>query len=57
MCWWSVPASQVCRLRWRHANARFPAERLVDPSYAEYAAQKLGPFVPENQDSKFAGCR
>jgi len=57
MCWWSVLASQVCRLRWRHANARFPAERLVDPSYAEYAAQKLGPFVPENQDSKFAGCR
>ena len=41
----------------KFTGARFPAGRLVDPSYAEYAAQKLGPFVLENRDSKLAGCR
>ena len=41
----------------KFANARFPADRLVDPSYAEHAAQKLGGFVIENKDSKLAGCR
>jgi NitT/TauT family transport system substrate-binding protein len=41
----------------KFANARFPAGRLVDPSYAEHAAQKLGPFALENSDSKLAGCR
>ncbi len=34
-----------------------PADRLVDTSYADYAAAKLGPFALENQDSKLAGCR
>ena len=41
----------------KFTSARLPAERLVDASYAEYAAQKLGPFVLENADSKLAGCR
>jgi hypothetical protein len=41
----------------KFTSARFPADRLVDASYAEYAAQKLGPFVLENADSKLAGCR
>jgi NitT/TauT family transport system substrate-binding protein len=41
----------------KFTGARLPAERLVDASYAEYAAQKLGPFVLENADSKLAGCR
>ncbi len=41
----------------KFTSARFAADRLVDPSYAEYAAQKLGPFVLENKDSKLAGCR
>jgi NitT/TauT family transport system substrate-binding protein len=39
------------------ARAKFSAERLVDTSYAEFAAQKLGPFVPINKDSKLDGCR
>jgi NitT/TauT family transport system substrate-binding protein len=39
------------------ARAKFPAERLVDTSYAEFAVRKLGPFVPINKDSKLDGCR
>src|SRR6516165_9495776 len=39
------------------ARAKFPAERLVDTSYAELAVQKLGPFIPANKDSKLEGCR
>jgi NitT/TauT family transport system substrate-binding protein len=41
----------------KFGNAHFPAARLADPSYAEYAAAKLGPFVLENQASTLAGCR
>jgi NitT/TauT family transport system substrate-binding protein len=41
----------------KFANADLPADRLVDSSYAEYAAAKLGPFVLENKDSKLEGCR
>jgi NitT/TauT family transport system substrate-binding protein len=41
----------------KFSNAQLPAERLVDTSYADYAVEKLGPFVLENQDSKLAGCR
>jgi hypothetical protein len=41
----------------KFTGARFPADRLVDPGYAEYAAQKLGPFVLEKADSRLAGCR
>jgi NitT/TauT family transport system substrate-binding protein len=40
-----------------YSRAKFPAERLVDASYAEYAVAKLGPFVPANKDSKLEGCR
>ena len=39
------------------ARAKFSAERLVDTSYAEFAVQKLGRFVPANKDSKLDGCR
>jgi NitT/TauT family transport system substrate-binding protein len=39
------------------SRAKFPAERLVDASYADFAAEKLGPFVPANKDSKLDGCR
>jgi NitT/TauT family transport system substrate-binding protein len=38
-------------------SAQFPAERLTDMSYVRNAAQKLGPFVVENKDSKHPGCR
>ena len=41
----------------KFTKAKFPVERLVDNSYAEYAEQKLGPFVLENKDSKLPGCR
>jgi NitT/TauT family transport system substrate-binding protein len=41
----------------KFSTAQLPAERLADTSYAEYAVQRLGPFVLENRDSKLAGCR
>jgi NitT/TauT family transport system substrate-binding protein len=40
-----------------YSRGKFPAERLVDSSYADYAVQKLGPFVLANKDSKLEGCR
>ena len=39
------------------ANRESPLEQLVNTEYVDYAAQKLGPFVVENKDSKLAGCR
>jgi NitT/TauT family transport system substrate-binding protein len=39
------------------SNIEFPADRIVDKSYVEYALQKLGPFVLENKASLLAGCR
>jgi NitT/TauT family transport system substrate-binding protein len=39
------------------SNVQFPAERIVDRSYVDYALAKLGPFVLENKDSKLEGCR
>jgi len=40
-----------------HPALAAPAERLVDASFADYAVQKLGPFVLANKDSKLEGCR
>jgi NitT/TauT family transport system substrate-binding protein len=40
-----------------YARTRFPPERLVDMSYADYAVQKLGPYAPANKESKLEGCR
>jgi NitT/TauT family transport system substrate-binding protein len=40
-----------------YSRAKFPAERLVDASYADFAVQKLGQFVLANKDSKLDGCR
>lgn len=40
-----------------YAHAKFPAERLVDLSYVDFAVQKLGPYIPANKDSKLEGCR
>jgi NitT/TauT family transport system substrate-binding protein len=39
------------------ANMQFPADRLVDTSYADFARAKLGSFVPEKKDSTLPGCR
>jgi NitT/TauT family transport system substrate-binding protein len=44
-------------LKNKFTTAKFPVERLVDYSYADYAQQKLGPFVLENKASKLTGCR
>ena len=38
-------------------NSEFPADRIVDTSYVDYAVSKLGPFELENKASKLAGCR
>jgi len=38
-------------------NVQFPAERLVDTSYMDFAVRKLGAFVLENRDSRLPGCR
>jgi NitT/TauT family transport system substrate-binding protein len=46
---------------WYTANkmstANFPADRVVDSSYADYAVKKLGPFELENKASTLPGCR
>jgi NitT/TauT family transport system substrate-binding protein len=34
-----------------------PESKLLDPSYAEEAAAKLGPFTPTNRASSLKGCR
>lgn len=36
---------------------KFTAAQLIDTSYAEEAAKKLGPFQVMNKDSKLGGCR
>jgi NitT/TauT family transport system substrate-binding protein len=36
---------------------KFPLSRLIDTSYAEYVAHKLGPFTVINKESRLAGCR
>ncbi len=39
------------------STQRFPAERVVDPSFIDKAVQTLGPFQLQNKDSKLPGCR
>jgi NitT/TauT family transport system substrate-binding protein len=39
------------------ANVQFPADRLVDTSYVDFAIRKLGPFAVENKASQLPGCR
>jgi len=48
---------QAWFLKNKMITAQFPAERLVDMSYIQNAAKKLGPFTVENKDSKHPGCR
>ena len=54
-------ASMMDMQAWYGANkmstANFPAERVVDSSFADYAAKKLGPFELENKASTLPGCR
>ena len=39
------------------SSKQFPAERVLDLSFADEAARKLGPFELQNKDSKLPGCR
>jgi NitT/TauT family transport system substrate-binding protein len=39
------------------SSAEFPADRVVDKSYVDYALKKLPPFELENKASKLPGCR
>jgi NitT/TauT family transport system substrate-binding protein len=48
---------QAWFLKSKMSNAEFPADRIVDKSYINYALHKLPPFVLENKESKLAGCR
>lgn len=48
---------QAWFLKSKMSNAEFPADRIVDKSYVDYALGKLPPFVLENKESKLAGCR
>ena len=48
---------QAWYLKNKFTTAEIPAARLVDNSYVDEAAKKLGPFVLEKPDSKLPGCR
>ena len=54
-------ASMMDMQAWYTANkmstANFPADRVVDSSYADYAVKKIGPFELENKASTLPGCR
>jgi NitT/TauT family transport system substrate-binding protein len=54
-------ASMMDMQAWYTANkmstANFPADRVVNSSYADYAVKKLGPFELENKASTLPGCR
>jgi hypothetical protein len=39
------------------SSKQFPAERVLDLSFVDAAAKKLGPFELQNKDSKLPGCR
>jgi NitT/TauT family transport system substrate-binding protein len=47
--------------KWYVANkmttTEFPATRVIDSSYIDYAIQKLGPFKLQHPESKLPGCR
>ena len=53
----SMTDIQAWYLKNKFTTAEIPAARLVDNSYVDEAAKKLGPFALENQDSKLPGCR
>jgi hypothetical protein len=38
-------------------TTEFPATRVIDSSYIDYAIQKLGPFKLQHPESKLPGCR
>lgn len=53
----SVIDMQAWYVKNKFTNKVFPAERVIDNSYVDYADAKLGPFTLENQDSPLQGCR
>jgi NitT/TauT family transport system substrate-binding protein len=48
---------QAWYIKNKFVSVAAPAERLVNLSFVDAAAQKLGPFAVENEESKLAGCR
>ena len=38
-------------------KTKFPAERLIDTQYAEYAEKTLPPFEVTNKSDQLKGCR
>jgi len=48
---------QTWYIKNKYASAASAPERLIDMSYIDAAAQKLGAFAVENADSKLPGCR
>src|SRR5262249_19185525 len=48
---------QAWYVRNRYVSVPAAAERVLDLSYVDAAAQQLPPFVVENADSRLAGCR
>jgi NitT/TauT family transport system substrate-binding protein len=53
----SMADIQAWYLKNKFTTAEIAPERLVDNSYVDEAAQKLGAFVLEKPDSKLPGCR
>jgi NitT/TauT family transport system substrate-binding protein len=53
----SVEDLQAWFLKEKLITRTFPTSRLIDSSYADYAASQLPPFEVVNKDSKLAGCR
>ena len=53
----SILDMQAWYKRNKFGGTELPPERLVDTSYAQYAAEKLGSFGLENNASPLAGCR
>jgi NitT/TauT family transport system substrate-binding protein len=53
----SVIDVQDWYLKEKMITQKLPPERLIDTSYADYAAKELPPFQVTNKESKLEGCR
>ena len=53
----SVMDMQEWYVKNKFTSQVFPAEKVIDHSYVNFANEKLGPFTLENKDSKKDGCR
>ena len=53
----SVLDMQDYYVRQNLATKAFPAERIFDPRFVDFASDKLGPFEIENKASTLEGCK